>query len=106
EASANRPDFIVGLNTGLSEIQSDSWMKTLRVIQDMDIPALFTAYTKKEGESEIALMTRMGFGIRKGLELNKWKGVVPKTNNYWNTDKDGPIASYNSYYRYIVQGRA
>ncbi|KAJ8096419.1 hypothetical protein PM082_011582 [Marasmius tenuissimus] len=106
EALDNRPDLIVGLNTGMSEIQSDSWMKTLRVIQDMDIPALFTAYTKKEGESEIALMTRMGFGIRKGLELNKWKGVVPKTNNYWNTDKDGPIASYNSYYRYIVQGRA
>ncbi|KAJ8096369.1 hypothetical protein PM082_011531 [Marasmius tenuissimus] len=105
-ARVNWPHLIVGLNTGMSEVDTDSWKKTLRVIRDMGVPTLFTTCTKKEGEAETELMRSMGIMVREGLEMNKWKGVVPRTNNYWNTDADGPIASYNSYYRYVVQGRA
>ncbi|KAL0563907.1 hypothetical protein V5O48_018153, partial [Marasmius crinis-equi] len=105
-ASANRPDLIVGLNTGMSEVDHESWKKTIGVIRDLDVPALFTCYTKREGESEMRMMKGMGVKIAKELSLNKWRGVVPKSNNYWNTDDEGPIAAYNSYYKYIAHGRA
>ncbi|KAL0569708.1 hypothetical protein V5O48_012258 [Marasmius crinis-equi] len=100
DASNNRPDLIVALNTGMSEVETESWKRTIGVIRDLDVPGVFTAYTKLEAESEIRMLKGMGVGINKGLALNKWKGVVPTTNNYLNADEDGPIASYNSYYRY------
>ncbi|KAL0563905.1 hypothetical protein V5O48_018151 [Marasmius crinis-equi] len=106
DASNNRPDLIVALNTGMSEVETESWKRTIGVIRDLDVPGVFTAYTKLEAESEIRMLKGMGVRIKKGLALNKWKGVVPTTNNYLNVDEDGPIASYNSYYRYIIQGRA
>ncbi|KAK1227993.1 hypothetical protein PQX77_008984 [Marasmius sp. AFHP31] len=90
----------------MTETDTESWKKTLRVIRDMGVPTLFTAFTKKEGKVEIEQVRSMGVMVREGLELSKWKAVVPRTNNYWNTDADGPIALYNSYHRYIVQGYA
>ncbi|KAL0569145.1 hypothetical protein V5O48_012833, partial [Marasmius crinis-equi] len=106
QAQANFPDLIIGLNTSMAEVETESRKSTVDAIRNLGVPAVSTAYTKYQGELKIGLVKSMGVVILKELSMNKWRGVVPKTNSYLNIDDDEPIASYDSFYRYIIRGKA
>ncbi|KAK1230536.1 hypothetical protein PQX77_006371 [Marasmius sp. AFHP31] len=107
------PDIIVALNTGFSEMETESWTKTLNVILDKGTPAVFTCYTEWEGLREVETLEKMGANIMKRLDQNKWRGVIPKVHVYIRgVDEDalqqsasGPSRYWNSNYRYVFRGR-
>ncbi|KAL0571918.1 hypothetical protein V5O48_010049 [Marasmius crinis-equi] len=107
------PDIIVALNTGMSEMEMDSWKKTMKVILDKNVPGVFTCYSKLEGEMEVDMLTKMGAKFTKPLAQNRWRGVIPNLHVYLSESQadpskpeaSGPLIFWNSNYRYIIQGR-
>ncbi|KAF7305519.1 MYND-type domain-containing protein [Mycena chlorophos] len=95
---ANPPDLVAGFNTGMGEVDTVSWRKSLRIVLDRNVPAVFTAYSMGEGRDDIRLLRSMDAHFIMDLERNKWRGPIPKprealellpfesshyTNNYW-----------------------
>ncbi|EIN09135.1 hypothetical protein PUNSTDRAFT_134301 [Punctularia strigosozonata HHB-11173 SS5] len=99
-----QPDLIVALNTGFSEVETVSWRKTLEVIIDGGVPAVFTAYSHAEAEMEESILRDMGVRFIQKVEKNKWRGPVPRVNSYLQWAGDD-VSFYNSHYWYIIQGR-
>ncbi|KAJ7574523.1 hypothetical protein C8J56DRAFT_978474, partial [Mycena floridula] len=80
ENPTKRPDFIVGINTGWSEIAVDSWSVTLDKILALKVPTLFTAYSELEGRLEAAQLRYKRVNFIVDAEENRWKGVIPIIN--------------------------
>ncbi|KAJ7129191.1 hypothetical protein C8R44DRAFT_872488 [Mycena epipterygia] len=103
---SRRPDLIVGLNTGWSEVATGSWSTTLDTICAFKIPTLFTAYTQNEARREVDLLRNRGvdFIVDDLKTENKWRGVIPTVNKGMKL-AHGTLAAYNSRYWYVFQGR-
>ncbi|KAJ7859525.1 hypothetical protein B0H14DRAFT_2506663 [Mycena olivaceomarginata] len=101
-----RPDFIVGLNTGCSEVETASWAPTLDAICTLEVPALFTAYSEREARMEADLLRHRARGVDFVVEVqeNKWKGVIPIVNKGIKLAQ-GMLALYSSNYWYVFRGR-
>ncbi|KIY70758.1 hypothetical protein CYLTODRAFT_487781 [Cylindrobasidium torrendii FP15055 ss-10] len=97
-----RPDLVVALNTGWSEVETSSWAPTLQAILKLKVPALFTAYTKQEAERERSFQRNLDFIV--DVQPNKWRGVIPIVNIALR-DMFNQIAVYSSQYWYIAKGR-
>lgn len=107
QGSFTRPHFIVGFNTGMTEVDPVSWKTAIDEILRLRVPALFTAYSHYEAEMEARMFrSRTDTKFLLPVGRNKWRGVVP-TINVMNKlySKDGEGVSYASNYRYIVQGK-
>lgn len=103
-------DLIVALNTGMAEVASESWKKTLEYILQEKIPGVFTAYSWPEAEMEDKLLRGMGAKFLVEVQENKWRGVIPTLNMMHKLVAKGKDAqrsigvSYNSNYWYVFQG--
>ncbi|KIY70757.1 hypothetical protein CYLTODRAFT_487780 [Cylindrobasidium torrendii FP15055 ss-10] len=100
---ARRPDLVVALNTGWSEVDTSVWAPTLQAILKLKIPALFTAYSKQEADRERSFQ-RPDMDFIVDVQPNKWRGVIPIVNIALRDDTDH-IAVYSSQYWYIFKGR-
>ncbi|KAI0314902.1 hypothetical protein OF83DRAFT_1174330 [Amylostereum chailletii] len=104
-ASEPAPDLVVGLNTGMSEVDTERWKPALELILKKNIPAVFTTYSRVEADHEEAMLRGLGVRFLKNVERNKWKGVVPKINIYFKEEGEGHTTLFNSYYWYVIQGK-
>lgn len=98
-----RPDLIVAFNSGCvdgDDADSD-WDKTIRLIVDSDVPALFTTYNPREAEHEQAKMKSLGAKFLVEPEMNKWRSAVPMPEFL---DQEYEMW-YQNYHRYIVKGK-
>ncbi|KAE9403206.1 hypothetical protein BT96DRAFT_917648 [Gymnopus androsaceus JB14] len=101
----NKPDLIVALNSGHSDITLFiSWTPTLYKILDMNVPALFTEYSREEAELEVVRLRSMGARFVVELEKNKWKGVIPIINRAVLLNHGDVV--YSNQFLYVVNGRA
>ncbi|KAJ7625464.1 hypothetical protein B0H17DRAFT_567034 [Mycena rosella] len=101
---ARKPDLIVGLNTGWSEIATESWASTLDTICALRTPAVFTAYSCKEAQLEADLLRSRDVDFVVEVQDNRWKGVIPIVNKGIQL-AHGVLALYNNNYWYVFRGR-
>jgi splicing suppressor protein 51 len=93
---ANPPDLVAGFNTGMGEVGVSGWEKSMRVVLESNVPAVFTTYTVFEALNDTNMLTELGASFVKTLEKNLWRGVIPLiaerievhgldhfSNNYW-----------------------
>ena len=100
-------DLIICFNTGMAEMEEESWAETLRVILDLKVPAAFTAYSESESALEKTLLEKLDAKFVLKPERNQWKGVIP-IRNTWpkeETTREFEEWSYINYWWYIIQGR-
>jgi hypothetical protein len=50
------PDFIVAFNTGMHEENTESWKTSVEFMLDMNVPCLFTSYSKSKAEKYYAVL--------------------------------------------------
>ncbi|KAJ6497683.1 hypothetical protein C8R45DRAFT_1094028 [Mycena sanguinolenta] len=104
--SAPKPDLVVGLNTGFSEVDVDSWKKSVKAILRLGVPTLFTAYQKEEALLERKMLQRIG-GVEFVLpaEENKWRGTIPNVNIMQKLMTGKSLGlSHKNQFLYIVKG--
>ncbi|KAJ7620230.1 hypothetical protein FB45DRAFT_929761 [Roridomyces roridus] len=99
-----RPDLIVGLNTGFSEVAVASWAPTMDAICALGVPVVFTAYSLPEARMEAGLLRGRGCSFIVDVEENKWRGVIPRVNKGIKYTQ-GILALYSSFYWYVFRGR-
>ncbi|KAJ7633033.1 hypothetical protein FB45DRAFT_832460 [Roridomyces roridus] len=97
-----RPDLIVGLNTGWSEMAQAAWAKTFDSISVLGAPVLFTEYSQREARGEEKLLRARGAHFMVPMQENRWKGVIPIVNKGVKLNH-GKLASYSSYYWYVFR---
>lgn len=51
-----KPDLVVAFNTGMNEVDTDIWKGSLDVMLSLDVPCIFTAFTKQEGEADLSVL--------------------------------------------------
>jgi splicing suppressor protein 51 len=98
-----KPDLIVAFNSGCvdgDDADSD-WDKTIRLIVESNVPALFTTYNPRESRHEQVKMKSLGAKFIVEPEMNKWRSLVPMPEFL---DAEHEMWS-NSYNRYIVKGK-
>jgi splicing suppressor protein 51 len=98
-----RPDLIVAFNSGCvdgDDADSD-WDKTIRLIVNNSVPALFTTYNAREAQHERAKMIGLGakFVVEPGE--NKWRSLAPMPE-YLDEEYE---MWYQNHHRYIIQGK-
>ena len=95
------PDLIMACHSGHSEEETNSWGPTLSRILDMDTPAVFTTYNKREAIDEQAVFSDMDARFLQEIVENRWRGMVPKLECFG--------ARYEVYcfnhFKYVVRGR-
>lgn len=76
-----KPNLIIGFNTGMTEVESESWKTAVDEMLRLQVPVLFTAYSLPEAKME-AMMFEAKTNVKFLLpvERNKWRGVVPTIN--------------------------
>jgi splicing suppressor protein 51 len=98
-----KPDLIVAFNSGCvdgDDADSD-WDRTIRLIVDSDIPALFTTYNPREAWHEQVKMRNLGAKFIVEPEKNKWSSLVPMPEFL---DEEYEMW-YQNYHRYIIKGK-
>jgi splicing suppressor protein 51 len=98
-----KPDLIVAFNSGCvdgDDADSD-WDKTIRLIVESDIPALFTTYNPREAWHEQVKMKSLGARFIVEPEKNKWSSLVPMPEFL---DEEYEMW-YQNYHRYIIKGK-
>ncbi|KAJ7259527.1 hypothetical protein B0H12DRAFT_1182132 [Mycena haematopus] len=99
-----RPDIIVGLNTGWSEVGVMSWTSTIEAVCALKIPVVFTEYSEREALREKALLQQRQVEFLVDVQENKWRGVIPIVNKGIQ-NSHGILALYSSYYWYVFRGQ-
>lgn len=101
-----KPDLIVAMNTGFSEVDVDSWRQSIEVVLKLGVPALFTAYQREEAFQEHLLLSgRSDVEFLVPFQENKWGGVIPRLNLLQKLVTGNNIGkSYNSQFMYIFRG--
>lgn len=99
-----KADFVVGLNTGWSEVATGSWIPTLNAILSLKVPALFTTYSLNEAQREDRMFQDMGAHFVVPVHANKWRGVIPIVNKGIRMQHD-TLAVYTSAFSYVIRGR-
>lgn len=98
-----KPDLIVAFNSGCvdgDDADSD-WDRTIRLIVDSGIPALFTTYNPREAWHEQVKMRSLGAKFIVEPEKNKWSSLVPMPEFL---DEEFEMW-YQNYHRYIIKGK-
>ena len=57
------PDLIVAFNSGIHEVDTESWKTTLRYILDMNAPSYFTSYSKEEAIQDWEIISSLDANI-------------------------------------------
>lgn len=74
------PDLAIAFNSGSSEVETDSWKPTMKVLIERKIPTVFTSYNRGEAEQEAALLTELGAQLVPSLGpcRNPWGSMLLK----------------------------
>jgi splicing suppressor protein 51 len=97
------PDLIVAFNSGCvdgDDADSD-WDKTIRMIVESRVPALFTTYNEREAAHEEGKMKSLGAKFVVKPEVNKWASLVPMPEFL---DQEYEMW-FQNYRRYIIKGK-
>ncbi|KAF1922016.1 hypothetical protein BDU57DRAFT_511119 [Ampelomyces quisqualis] len=98
-----KPDLIVAFNSGFvdGDDANTDWDKSIRLVVESGVPALFTTYNPREAWGEQSKMRRLGarFVVEPGE--NKWRSLVPMPEFL---DKEYEMWHQN-YWRYIIKGK-
>jgi splicing suppressor protein 51 len=100
------PDLIVAFNSGMAEEETESWQKTLKVILDINVPAMFTSYQKDEADNEYAILQSLNARTLTDKPVrNPFAVQLPEIEpGYWYGSKKEPFF-HNSMYCVCFQGR-
>jgi splicing suppressor protein 51 len=97
------PDLIVAFNSGCvdgDDADSD-WDKTIRMIVESGVPALFTTYNAREARNEEAKMKSLGARFVIKPQENRWASLVPMPEFL-----DGEFEMWvQNCWRYVVRGK-
>jgi splicing suppressor protein 51 len=98
-----KPDLIVAFNSGCvdGDDADRDWDRTIRLIVDSGIPALFTTYNPREAWHEQTKMKSLGARFVVQPEKNKWSSLVPMPEFL---DEEFEMW-YQNYHRYIIKGK-
>lgn len=98
-----KPDLIVAFNSGCvdGDDADKDWDRTIRLIVDSGIPALFTTYNSREALNEQTKMKSLGARFIVEPEKNKWSSLVPMPEFL---DKEYEMF-YQNYHRYLIKGK-
>ncbi|KAF6754139.1 hypothetical protein DFP72DRAFT_900491 [Ephemerocybe angulata] len=79
-ASFKAPALAVAFNSGASEVETDSWKATMKVLVEKKIPTVFTAFNRGEAEKEAALLKEAGAELVPALGpcRNPWGSMLFK----------------------------
>jgi splicing suppressor protein 51 len=102
EPRYQKPDLAVLFHSGRSQDQQESWRPTTKFLVESDTLTVCTTLTHREAREEVAELDTLGARFVRELEVNKWKGLVPKPQLLEGEEHS---VYYYNYYRYIFQGR-
>ncbi|KAJ3505204.1 hypothetical protein NMY22_g17664 [Coprinellus aureogranulatus] len=54
------PDLAIAFNSGSSEVETESWQPTIKLLVERRIPSVFTSFNREEAEGDAALLTKVG----------------------------------------------
>ena len=107
-SSYSKPDIVLASHAGLHEHGNlkgqnlnESWKDTAKLLSNMDVPVIYTAYTETEGNDDQAIL-RDDWGVNILLECTKnpFRGLSPSAdeqvdNRYY----------YSNHYITLTRGR-
>jgi splicing suppressor protein 51 len=98
-----KPDLIVAFNSGCvdGDDADDDWDRTIRLIVDSGIPALFTTYNPREAWNEQVKMKSLDAKFVVEPEKNKWSSLVPMPEFL---DEEFEMWHQN-HHRYVIKGK-
>jgi splicing suppressor protein 51 len=98
-----KPDLIVAFNSGFvdGDDANTDWDKSIRMIVESGVPALFTTYNAREAAGEYSKMKSLGAKFVVEPDENKWRSLVPMPEFL---DKEFEVW-YQNYGRYIIKGK-
>ncbi|KAJ7485213.1 hypothetical protein B0H11DRAFT_2018529 [Mycena galericulata] len=102
EYKANPSDLVAGFNTGMGEVETAGWKKSMGIVLDNKIPAVFTAYTKFEAFHDTTMLLDLGAFFLKFAQRNPWRGVIPTIQERF---QQYHLDHYSNNYLFIVRGR-
>lgn len=100
-AAEHPPDMLVAFNSGHTDAETHTWQPTLQKILDMETPAVFTTYNRKEALEEGSVFEKMDARFLVRPEENRWRGLISYLDPF--------EARYETYYQnlwwYVVKGK-
>ncbi|KAJ2927006.1 hypothetical protein H1R20_g10098, partial [Candolleomyces eurysporus] len=75
------PDLAVAFNSGASEVESDSWKETMKMLIEKKVPSVFTSFNELEAGKESAMLSELGAPLvpELGPCRNPWGSMLLKT---------------------------
>ncbi|KAF5360216.1 hypothetical protein D9757_010531 [Collybiopsis confluens] len=69
-----KPDLAIAFNSGLSQVEVESWERTIRFLVDEKIPSVFTSFNREEAEAEATILREAGADLLPllGPRKNPW----------------------------------
>jgi hypothetical protein len=97
-----KPDLIVAFNTGMYEVDKESWMTSLEAMLELNVPALFTSFCKHEADEDISVLRSANANLNTpNPMLNPFKSAIPMI------DSSGVDKFYHANMYYMAfQGRS
>lgn len=88
----------------MHKVETESWKTSLKVILDLDVPALFTSFNRQEGVKDYAIFRGLEANIHSEEPLlNPVRSLMPEFET-WNTSVVDAFFQKNMYY-VTVRGR-
>ncbi|KAF5357630.1 hypothetical protein D9758_007526 [Tetrapyrgos nigripes] len=101
----DKPDLVIALNSGFTEVIPESWRLTVQNILRQGVPAAFTSYSDVEARQELGVLRDMGAKFLVEPRENKWRGVVPIVNKIAELFSPGSMGmGYDSNWWYVFRG--
>ncbi|KAJ6566568.1 hypothetical protein B0H19DRAFT_1138177 [Mycena capillaripes] len=66
------PDLAIAFNSGLSQEETGSWLRTVKILVEKKIPSLYTSYDESEAKEEAELLRTTGATLVLGPCKNPW----------------------------------
>jgi len=104
QASENRdyygkPDLIVAFNSGIHEMDTDSWRKSVKVMMDLDVPTFFTSYNKSEALQDFDILQKLQANL-----LQKTVKPNPFAEDMWRIEVASRKAGTDNFYKLNMYG--
>jgi splicing suppressor protein 51 len=101
--SCLKPDLVVAFNTGMHEVDAESWKTSLQVIMDTNVPSIFTSYNRSEADQDYALLEGLGAGmLHDAPKRNPFSEIKPEIDC---TETGVDEFYHNSMYCMSFKGR-